>query len=135
MNAKQSANANETEAFDTSDELLDDLVKNATLTASRDALKQRKIARYGAQRRSRMFLIKMMNFLLIKSYIHHSSSSTDIASGIERRRTSRSFGCGTAKLIRSIQLLKKTCPMEVFYSNTAGAISIKNNNFQILIVL
>ncbi|CAF4616281.1 unnamed protein product, partial [Rotaria magnacalcarata] len=37
---KHSSNPNETEAFDTSDELLDDLVKNATLTASRDALKQ-----------------------------------------------------------------------------------------------
>ncbi|CAF3896572.1 unnamed protein product [Rotaria magnacalcarata] len=49
---KHSSNPNETEAFDTSDELLDDLVKNATLTASRDALKQRKTARYGAQRRS-----------------------------------------------------------------------------------
>jgi hypothetical protein len=55
LNVKQSTNPNETEAFDTSDELLDDLVKNATLTASRDALKQRKIGRYGAQRRSCMF--------------------------------------------------------------------------------
>jgi len=52
LSVKQSGNPNETEAFDTSDELLDDLVKNATLTASRDALKQRKTARYGAQRRS-----------------------------------------------------------------------------------
>ncbi|CAF3366099.1 unnamed protein product [Rotaria socialis] len=52
LGVKQSSNPNETEAFDTSDELLDDLVKNATLTASRDALKQRKTARYGAQRRS-----------------------------------------------------------------------------------
>ncbi|CAF1138395.1 unnamed protein product, partial [Adineta ricciae] len=52
LSVKQSANPNETDAFDTSDELLDDLVKNATLTASRDALKQRKTARYGAQRRS-----------------------------------------------------------------------------------
>ena len=52
LSSKQSSNPNETEAFDTSDELLDDLVKNATLTASRDALKQRKTARYGAQRRS-----------------------------------------------------------------------------------
>lgn len=49
---KPSGNPNETDAFDTSDELLDDLVKNATLTASRDALKQRKTARFGAQRRS-----------------------------------------------------------------------------------
>lgn len=55
LSGKQSGNANETEAFDTSDELLDDLVKNATLTASRDALKQRKTARYGGQRRSRSF--------------------------------------------------------------------------------
>jgi hypothetical protein len=55
LNVKQSTNPNETDAFDTSDELLDDLVKNATLTASRDALKQRKTARYGAQRRSCMF--------------------------------------------------------------------------------
>ncbi|CAF0910946.1 unnamed protein product, partial [Didymodactylos carnosus] len=47
---KQTA-ANETEGFDTGDELLDDLVKNATLTASKDALKQRKTARYG-QRKS-----------------------------------------------------------------------------------
>ena len=53
LSVKASANPNETDAFDTSDELLDDLVKNATLTASRDALKQRKTARYGAQRRSR----------------------------------------------------------------------------------
>ena len=53
LTVKQSANPNETDAFDTSDELLDDLVKNATLTASRDALKQRKTGRYGAQRRSR----------------------------------------------------------------------------------
>ncbi|CAF3336984.1 unnamed protein product [Rotaria sp. Silwood1] len=52
LSVKPSANPNETEAFDTSDELLDDLVKNATLTASRDALKQRKTARYGGQRRS-----------------------------------------------------------------------------------
>ncbi|CAF3827901.1 unnamed protein product [Adineta steineri] len=52
LSVKQSNNPNETDAFDTSDELLDDLVKNATLTASRDALKQRKTARYGAQRRS-----------------------------------------------------------------------------------
>ncbi|CAF3636334.1 unnamed protein product [Rotaria sordida] len=52
LGVKSSANPNETEAFDTSDELLDDLVKNATLTASRDALKQRKTARYGTQRRS-----------------------------------------------------------------------------------
>jgi len=60
LSVKQSSsNPNETEAFDTSDELLDDLVKNATLTASRDALKQRKIARYGAQRRScNYFLIQ-----------------------------------------------------------------------------
>ncbi|CAF1533127.1 unnamed protein product, partial [Didymodactylos carnosus] len=50
---KQAA-ANETEGFDTGDELLDDLVKNATLTASKDALKQRKTARYG-QRKSRKF--------------------------------------------------------------------------------
>ncbi len=56
LTVKPSSNPNETEAFDTSDELLDDLVKNATLTASRDALKQRKTARYGAQRRSCMFI-------------------------------------------------------------------------------
>ena len=55
LSVKKSANPNETEAFDTSDELLDDLVKNATLTASRDALKQRKTAKYGTQRRSCMF--------------------------------------------------------------------------------
>ena len=55
LTVKPSTNPNETDAFDTSDELLDDLVKNATLTASRDALKQRKTARYGAQRRSRTF--------------------------------------------------------------------------------
>ena len=52
LSVKSSGNPNETDAFDTSDELLDDLVKNATLTASRDALKQRKTARFGAQRRS-----------------------------------------------------------------------------------
>lgn len=62
LSVKQSTNPNETEAFDTSDELLDDLVKNATLTASRDALKQRKTARYGAQRRSCM----LENFLNLK---------------------------------------------------------------------
>ena len=63
LSVKQSANPNETDAFDTSDELLDDLVKNATLTASRDALKQRKTARYGAQRRSRMFFYSSSIFV------------------------------------------------------------------------
>jgi hypothetical protein len=65
LNTKKSSNANETEAFDTSDELLDDLVKNATLTASRDALKERKTARYGAQRRSR----KSSTYALFDNYI------------------------------------------------------------------
>ena len=51
-NTKQSSsNLNETEAFDTSDELLDNLVKNAALTTTKDVIKQRRIAQY-AQRRS-----------------------------------------------------------------------------------
>lgn len=66
LSVKQSGNPNETEAFDTSDELLDDLVKNATLTASRDALKQRKIARYGAQRRScTVFFFQIYSTMII----------------------------------------------------------------------
>ena len=50
-NAKQSNPSNDTEGFDTSDELLDNLVKNAALTATKDAVKQRRLARY-AQRQS-----------------------------------------------------------------------------------
>ncbi|CAF1974790.1 unnamed protein product [Rotaria magnacalcarata] len=51
LNTLQSMKSNENEGFDTSDELLDTLVKNATLTSSKDAIKQRRIARY-AQRQS-----------------------------------------------------------------------------------
>jgi len=50
-NAKQSNNPNESEAFDASDELLDNLVRNAALTTTKDVMKQRKLARY-AQRQS-----------------------------------------------------------------------------------
>jgi hypothetical protein len=52
---KQSTNPTETEAFDTSDELLDNLVKNAALTTTKDVIRQRRIARY-AQRQSCNFL-------------------------------------------------------------------------------
>lgn len=52
LDTKSSVHSNESEALDASDELLDNLVKNATLTASKDAIKQRRTARY-AQRQSR----------------------------------------------------------------------------------
>ena len=52
VDTKPSIHSNEPEALDASDELLDNLVKNATLTASKDAIKQRRTARY-AQRQSR----------------------------------------------------------------------------------
>ena len=52
VDTKPSVHSNESEALDASDELLDNLVKNATLTASKDAIKQRRTARY-AQRQSR----------------------------------------------------------------------------------
>jgi hypothetical protein len=55
-NAKQ-----ESEAFDTSDELLDNLVKNAGLTTTKDVIRQRKLARY-AQRQSCM--LPHINFIL-----------------------------------------------------------------------
>jgi hypothetical protein len=61
LNVKQSTNPNETEAFDTSDELLDNLVKNAGLTTTKDVIRQRKLARY-AQRQSCMLL--HINFIL-----------------------------------------------------------------------
>jgi len=50
-NTKQSTNSNDSEAFDPSDELLDNLVKNASLTTTKDVIRQRKLARY-AQRQS-----------------------------------------------------------------------------------
>lgn len=53
MKPTQSSKASETEGFDTSDELLDTLVKTAALTTNKDAIKQRRIARY-AQRQSCM---------------------------------------------------------------------------------
>ncbi|CAF1022438.1 unnamed protein product [Adineta steineri] len=48
---KESTNSNEPEILDTSDELLDNLVKNAALASNKDVIKQRRIARY-AQRQS-----------------------------------------------------------------------------------
>ena len=50
-NSQQSNKSNESEGFDASDELLDNLVKNAALTTTKDVMKQRRIARY-AQRQS-----------------------------------------------------------------------------------
>lgn len=76
LSVKQSGNPNETDAFDTSDELLDDLVKNATLTASRDALKQRKTARFGAQRRSCISLSNILLFFLNLRLFSSASNSS-----------------------------------------------------------
>ncbi|CAF1646909.1 unnamed protein product, partial [Adineta ricciae] len=45
------SNPNENESFDASDELLDNLVKNAAITSTKDIIRQRRIARY-AQRQS-----------------------------------------------------------------------------------
>ena len=59
----------ECEAFDTSDELIDNLVKNAALTTTKDVIKQRKLARY-AQRQSRQSFERNSNsnfvFLLVR---------------------------------------------------------------------
>ncbi|UJR23120.1 hypothetical protein I4U23_026141 [Adineta vaga] len=48
---KPPSNSNESEVFDASDELLDNLVKNAAITSTKDIIRQRRIARY-AQRQS-----------------------------------------------------------------------------------
>jgi hypothetical protein len=61
---KQSTNPTETEAFDTSDELLDNLVKNAALTTTKDVIRQRRIARY-AQRQSCNFFRYKISFVIL----------------------------------------------------------------------
>lgn len=61
-NIKQTNNSNDNESFDASDELLDNLVKNAALTTTKDVIRQRKLARY-AQRQSCMVFFQHFVFL------------------------------------------------------------------------
>jgi hypothetical protein len=79
VNVKQSIHSNESEAFDTSDELLDNLVKNAALTTSKDTIKQRRIARH-AQRQSCMFLNGNFSFDI---YIIFRFSTSDTSNKFE----------------------------------------------------
>jgi hypothetical protein len=71
---KQSTNSTENEAFDTSDELLDNLVKNAALTTTKDVIKQRRLARY-AQRQSCISKISLFCFYFIFFYFSTSNTS------------------------------------------------------------
>ncbi|CAF4709845.1 unnamed protein product, partial [Rotaria sp. Silwood1] len=84
VNAIESNKSNETEGFDTSDELLDTLVKNAALTTTKDVIKQRRIARYAQRQSLRRTLQINLNeeeqAQFIKRYASSQALATDLKS-------------------------------------------------------